>query len=43
MIEDVRMADKNYVDFLDITGGSRDFVEDINDLLLNNYCKHNIN
>lgn len=36
------MNDKNYEDFLDITGGSRAFVEDINDLLRKNNCKRNI-
>lgn len=36
------MDDKNYVDFLDITGASRDFVEDINNFLLNSNCKRDI-
>lgn len=30
------------MDFLDITGASRDFVEDINNFLLNSNCKRDI-
>lgn len=33
------MTDKNYDDFLEITGASKNLVEDINDFLLNSGCK----
>lgn len=36
------MDDKNYVDFLDLTGTSKEFVEDINHFLLNSNCKRDI-
>lgn len=36
------MTDKNYSEFLEITGASRSFVEDINDLLLDSKCKREI-
>ena len=36
------MADKNYDEFLEITGASRSFVEDINDFLLDSGCKREI-
>ena len=36
------MDDKSYVDFLDITGASKDFVEDINNFLLISNCKRDI-
>lgn len=36
------MDDKNYADFLDITGASRAFAQDINDFLLSNGCKRDI-
>ena len=36
------MTDKNYDEFLEITGSSRSYVEDINDFLLENDCKREI-
>lgn len=36
------MDDKNYVDFLNLTGTSKEFVEDINKFLLNSNCKRDI-
>lgn len=36
------MIDKNYEEFLEITGTSRDFVEDINGFLLARNCKREI-
>lgn len=36
------MTDKNYEEFLEITGTSRNFVENINDFLLDNNCKREI-
>ncbi len=36
------MTDKNYDEFLEITGASRNLVEDINDFLLDSGCKREI-
>lgn len=36
------MTDKNYEEFLEITGTSRNFVENINDFLLDHNCKREI-
>lgn len=36
------MTDKNYEEFLEITGTSRNFVDNINDFLLDNNCKREI-
>ena len=36
------MTDKNYSEFLEITGASRSFVEDINNLLLDSNCEREI-
>lgn len=36
------MDDKNYLDFLEIAGTSKSFVEEINDFLLDNNCKRDI-
>ncbi|MCI9680586.1 MAG: hypothetical protein HFI26_04295 [Lachnospiraceae bacterium] len=36
------MTDKNYNEFLEITGTDRNLTEDINDLLLNGSCKREI-
>lgn len=36
------MTDKHYEEFLEITGTSRNFVENINDFLLDNNCKREI-
>lgn len=36
------MADQNYDEFLEMTGSSRNFVEEINDFLLTNNCKREI-
>lgn len=36
------MTDKNYDEFLETTGASRNLVEDINNLLLDSNCKREI-
>lgn len=36
------MTDRNYDEFLEITGSSRSLVEDINGFLLDNNCKREI-
>lgn len=36
------MIDKNYDEFLETTGASRNLVEDINNLLLDSNCKRDI-
>ena len=36
------MTDKNYNEFLEITGTDRNLTEDINNLLLNGNCKREI-
>lgn len=42
MYMEINMTDKNYNEFLEITGTSRNFVEDINTFLLDCSCKREI-